>query len=115
MENIIDQVQKHCPAQLEAYAACVEAHPGDWDTQCAEKRRMLRQCSEENIAVLRRVKEECRKVAFDFDACQAQENDPSKCIEVLKALHACAERVKAENTTAFAGKQSSGPRGKDQA
>lgn len=68
-----------------------------------------------SIAVLRRVKEECRKVAFDFDACQAQENDPSKCIEVLKALHACAERVKAENTTAFAGKQSSGPRGKDQA
>ncbi|RKP12545.1 hypothetical protein BJ684DRAFT_20927 [Piptocephalis cylindrospora] len=110
MENIIDQVQKHCPAQLNAYTQCVEDHPGDWETKCAEKRRLLRLCSEDNITVLRKVKEQCRKVAFDFDVCQAQEEDPTRCIEALKKLHTCAESVKAEEAIGKGGNLA----GKDQ-
>ncbi|RUS20833.1 hypothetical protein BC937DRAFT_94282 [Endogone sp. FLAS-F59071] len=92
MDDTLAEVVKHCALQLDMYQRCVESYPNDWDKQCLQQRRALTKCSDENVGVLRFVKERCSSQVTAYDLCLgANAAEPEKCIDALRQLYLCTE------------------------
>ncbi|KAI9594204.1 hypothetical protein BDF19DRAFT_445228 [Syncephalis fuscata] len=94
MEDTLSEVAKHCAEQLQAYGACVERNPDNWDKQCVKQRQGLTLCADTKVSSLRRVKEACAEAIQAYDQCiNTNQQTPERCIDALRALHTCTERV----------------------
>ncbi|RKP24198.1 hypothetical protein SYNPS1DRAFT_17526 [Syncephalis pseudoplumigaleata] len=94
MEDTLSEVAKHCAEQLRAYGECVERNPHSWDRQCSKQRQGLSLCAETHVSSLRRVKEACAEAIDAYDQCVKEHHQtPERCIDALRALHACTERA----------------------
>ncbi|KAF7727772.1 Coiled-coil-helix-coiled-coil-helix domain-containing protein 5 [Apophysomyces ossiformis] len=92
MEDTLDQVREKCALQLEIYQKCVENYPQSWDKSCLQQKRALTKCSEENVGILKFVKQHCSTQIKTYDAClAANPEDPEKCVQALKELYLCTE------------------------
>ncbi|KAG0170323.1 hypothetical protein DFQ28_010811 [Apophysomyces sp. BC1034] len=92
MEDTLDQVREKCALQLEMYQKCVENYPQSWDKSCMQQKRALTKCSEDNIGILKYVKQHCSTQIKAYDAClMANPEDPEQCVQALKALYLCTE------------------------
>ncbi|ODQ51034.1 hypothetical protein SAICODRAFT_9361 [Saitoella complicata NRRL Y-17804] len=94
MENTLQEVAEKCANELFALQACVTSHPNDWDAACWRQRQALTKCSEDNVAVLRKVKEACADAIKLYDDClQANPQDPKPCLAPLRDLYNCTEKT----------------------
>ncbi|ORZ01898.1 hypothetical protein BCR42DRAFT_463573 [Absidia repens] len=74
------------------YQRCVENYPNTWDKSCLQQKRALTKCSEENVGILKFVKQHCTKPIMAYDEClNANPEDPEKCVNALKELYFCTE------------------------
>ncbi|KAI8096664.1 uncharacterized protein BX664DRAFT_257820 [Halteromyces radiatus] len=74
------------------YQRCVENYPNNWDKSCLQQKRALTKCSEENVGILKFVKQHCTKPIMAYDEClAANPDDPEKCVKALKELYFCTE------------------------
>ncbi|KAF9162572.1 Coiled-coil-helix-coiled-coil-helix domain-containing protein 5 [Actinomortierella ambigua] len=91
-DETVALVAKHCGLQLEMYQRCVTDNPENWDMKCITQKRALAKCSEDNVPIIKHVKEMCDPFIRDYDACVMQNQvDPSVCLEPLKRLFYCTE------------------------
>ncbi|KAG2226009.1 hypothetical protein INT45_002475 [Circinella minor] len=96
MDDTLAQVREKCALQLEMYQKCVENYPHNWDKSCVQQKNALTKCSEENVGILKYVKEHCSKQVKDYDDClSANQSEPEKCIQALKELYFCTETTSA--------------------
>ncbi|KAJ2646933.1 hypothetical protein IWW40_005047 [Coemansia sp. RSA 1250] len=111
MDQTLDEVNKHCSDQVQAYASCVDSHEDTWKTDCADLRKALTKCTDENVTLMKMVRMSCQPVIDRYQGClQKNEKDPSVCIDSLRDLYQCTEGVgqmmekmnalKAKHTTA---------------
>ncbi|KAI7870781.1 hypothetical protein BDF14DRAFT_1720275 [Spinellus fusiger] len=74
------------------YQRCIENYPQTWDKSCLQQKRALTKCSEENVGILKFVKNQCVLQIKAYDACLAShQEDPEKCVQALKELYFCTE------------------------
>ncbi|KAF8926158.1 Coiled-coil-helix-coiled-coil-helix domain-containing protein 5 [Dissophora ornata] len=91
-DNTVALVTKHCGLQLELYQKCVTQNPENWDMKCITQKRALAKCSEDNVPIIKHVKEMCDPFIRDYDACvMKNQQDPTVCLESLKRLFHCTE------------------------
>ncbi|ORZ04705.1 hypothetical protein BCR41DRAFT_312858 [Lobosporangium transversale] len=91
-DNTVALVTKHCGLQLELYQRCVTHNPENWDIKCITQKRALAKCSEDNVPIIKHVKEMCDPFIKDYDACvMKNQKDPTICLEPLKRLFHCTE------------------------
>ncbi|KAF9430344.1 Coiled-coil-helix-coiled-coil-helix domain-containing protein 5 [Podila epigama] len=91
-DNTVALVTKHCGLQLELYQKCVTDNPSNWDMKCITQKRALAKCSEDNVPIIKHVKEMCDPFIKEYDACvMKNQEDPSICLESLKRLFHCTE------------------------
>ncbi|KAF9087795.1 Coiled-coil-helix-coiled-coil-helix domain-containing protein 5 [Mortierella sp. GBA35] len=91
-DNTVALVTKHCGLQLELYQKCVTQNPENWDIKCITQKRALAKCSEDNVPIIKHVKEMCDPFIRDYDACvMKNQQDPTICLESLKRLFHCTE------------------------
>lgn len=94
MDQTLDEVNKHCGDQVQAYAGCVEDHPDSWKQDCQGLRQALTKCSDENVTLMKMVRLSCQPTIDKYQACLAKnEKDPSVCIDTLRDLYQCTEGV----------------------
>ncbi|KAI8866406.1 hypothetical protein GQ42DRAFT_75070 [Ramicandelaber brevisporus] len=94
MEDVAEQVARHCGEQLFNYSSCVDKNPSSWQSACLEERRAVTLCSEKHVSHLRLVKKVCAAPIAEYDKCLMENReDPSPCMEVLKKLYACTHEV----------------------
>ncbi|CAM0142386.1 hypothetical protein VKS41_002120 [Umbelopsis sp. WA50703] len=92
MDDTLAQVAEKCALQLEMYQKCVENYPDTWDKSCAQQKKALTKCSEENVGILKYVKQHCTPQIKLYDTClQENANEPEVCIQALKELYFCTE------------------------
>ncbi|KAI7903040.1 uncharacterized protein BX663DRAFT_509326 [Cokeromyces recurvatus] len=92
MDDTLDQVREKCALQLDMYQKCVENYPQSWDKSCIQQKKALTKCSEENVGILKYVKEHCTAQIKAYDQCLAVNADkPDECIQALKDLYLCTE------------------------
>lgn len=92
MDDTLDQVREKCTLQLEMYQKCVENYPHSWDKSCLQQKRALTKCSEENVGILKFVKEHCTMQINAYDTClSANSEKPEECVQALKELYFCTE------------------------
>ncbi|KAF9111135.1 Coiled-coil-helix-coiled-coil-helix domain-containing protein 5 [Mortierella sp. AM989] len=91
-DNTVALVTKHCGLQLELYQKCVTQNPENWDIKCITQKRALAKCSEDNVPIIKHVKEMCDPFIKEYDACvMKNQQDPTICLEPLKRLFHCTE------------------------
>ncbi|KAF9366113.1 Coiled-coil-helix-coiled-coil-helix domain-containing protein 5 [Mortierella sp. NVP85] len=91
-DNTVALVAKHCGLQLELYQKCVTQNPANWDIKCITQKRALAKCSEDNVPIIKHVKEMCDPFIRDYDACvMKNQEDPTVCLDALKRLFLCTE------------------------
>ncbi|KAI8340579.1 hypothetical protein BC941DRAFT_347509 [Chlamydoabsidia padenii] len=74
------------------YQRCVENYPNSWDKSCLQQKRALTKCSEENVGILKFVKQHCTKPIMAYDEClNANPENPEQCVNALKELYFCTE------------------------
>ncbi|ORX45709.1 hypothetical protein DM01DRAFT_257728 [Hesseltinella vesiculosa] len=74
------------------YQKCIENYPNNWDKACLQQKRALTKCSDDNVGILKYVKQQCIKPIEAYDQClTANPDEPERCIQALKDLHACTE------------------------
>ncbi|KAI8070352.1 hypothetical protein BC940DRAFT_317686 [Gongronella butleri] len=74
------------------YQRCVENYPNNWDKACLQQKRALTKCSEDNVGILKFVKQHCIKPIEAYDQClAANPDDPEQCVKALKELYFCTE------------------------
>ncbi|KAJ2759316.1 hypothetical protein IWQ56_005769 [Coemansia nantahalensis] len=94
MDQTLDEVNKHCGAQVQEYAACVDKHGETWKTDCAELRRALTKCTDENVTLMKMVRMSCQPIIDRYQTClTSNAKDPSVCIDALRDLYECTEGV----------------------
>ncbi|KAJ2785186.1 hypothetical protein H4R18_000637 [Coemansia javaensis] len=94
MDQTLDEVNTHCGEQVQAYAACVDAHSETWKTECAGLRQALASCTDKNVTLVKMVRMSCQPVIDRYQACVAKnERDPSVCIDAMRDLYECTESV----------------------
>ncbi|KAI9478479.1 MAG: hypothetical protein EXX96DRAFT_484697 [Benjaminiella poitrasii] len=92
MDDTLEQVREKCALQLDTYQKCVENYPHSWDKSCVQQKKALTKCSEENVGILKYVKEQCTAQIKAYDTCLAANADkPDECIQALKDLYLCTE------------------------
>ncbi|KAI9307148.1 hypothetical protein BJ944DRAFT_158586 [Cunninghamella echinulata] len=78
------------------YQNCIENYPNSWDKSCIQQKKALTKCSEENVGILKYVKQHCGKSILAYDECLATNaNEPEKCVQALKDLYYCTEATSA--------------------
>ncbi|KAI8376284.1 uncharacterized protein BYT42DRAFT_498973 [Radiomyces spectabilis] len=74
------------------YQKCVENYPQSWDKSCLQQKRALTKCSEENVGILKYVKQHCLAPIKAYDECLAANSEnPEACVKALKELYFCTE------------------------
>ncbi|KAJ2547894.1 hypothetical protein GGH95_006540, partial [Coemansia sp. RSA 1836] len=53
MDQTLDEVNKHCGEQVQAYASCVDQHSDTWKTDCLDLRKALTECSDKNVTLMK--------------------------------------------------------------
>ncbi|ORY99032.1 hypothetical protein BCR43DRAFT_488605 [Syncephalastrum racemosum] len=92
MDDTLAQVQAKCALQLEMYQKCVENNPENWDKACVQQKRALTKCSEENVGIVKYVKQHCEEQIKAYDSClTAKTAEPEQCLQQLKDLALCTE------------------------
>uniref|UniRef100_A0A7S3FIX8 IMS import disulfide relay-system CHCH-CHCH-like Cx9C domain-containing protein n=1 Tax=Haptolina ericina TaxID=156174 RepID=A0A7S3FIX8_9EUKA len=90
------QVEKHCSAELEGYAACVDGHPATWGTDCAAKKVELNACAAKYSGLVTSLKQRCREEIEQYDRClKANTAYPATCTPQLERLWQCSENAQA--------------------
>ncbi|KAJ1863550.1 hypothetical protein H4R99_004243 [Coemansia sp. RSA 1722] len=94
MDQTLDEVNKHCGEQVQAYAQCVDQHGETWKTDCATLRQALTKCTDENVTLMKMVRMSCQPVIDRYQEClNKNQKDPSVCIDTLRDLYECTEGV----------------------
>ncbi|KAJ1966282.1 hypothetical protein GGI12_000187 [Dipsacomyces acuminosporus] len=94
MDQTLDEVSKHCGKQVEEYAACVDSHSETWKADCAELRKALTKCTDENVTLMKMVRLSCQPVIDKYQEClYKNQTNPSVCIDNLRDLYECTEGV----------------------
>ncbi|KAI8047830.1 uncharacterized protein B0P05DRAFT_565215 [Gilbertella persicaria] len=92
MDDTLEQVRAKCALQLETYQKCVENYPHSWDKSCMQQKQALTKCSEENVGILKFVKQHCSSQINAYDQCLAANAEkPDECIQALRDLYLCTE------------------------
>ncbi|KAI8982182.1 hypothetical protein BDF20DRAFT_905778 [Mycotypha africana] len=74
------------------YQKCVENNPHSWDKACIQQKKALTKCSEENVGILKFVKQQCANQINAYDSCLAANTEkPEECVQPLKDLYLCTE------------------------
>ncbi|KAI7894418.1 uncharacterized protein EV154DRAFT_415241 [Mucor mucedo] len=74
------------------YQKCIENYPHSWDKSCMQQKKALTKCSEDNVGILKFVKERCSLQINNYDRCLgANAENPEECVQVLKELYVCTE------------------------
>ncbi|CAO3608089.1 unnamed protein product [Cunninghamella blakesleeana] len=96
MDDTLIQVREKCALQLQMYQNCIENYPNSWDKSCIQQKKALTKCSEENVGILKFVKQHCAKFILAYDEClSANSEEPEKCVQALKELYYCTEATSA--------------------
>jgi hypothetical protein len=112
MEDAMNQVALHCSqgsqsalrlaspfptpgvilAELDSYAACVDANPQTWQTACQERKSVLNACAARHSGLVSSLKERCRAEIEQYDRClKSNGNRPDTCTPQLERLWRCGE------------------------
>ncbi|KAJ2877572.1 hypothetical protein GGI21_000407 [Coemansia aciculifera] len=94
MDQTLDEVNKHCGEQVQAYASCVESHGDSWKTDCLDLRKALTECSDKNVTLMKMVRLSCQPVIDRYQEClNRNAQSPQVCIDALRDLYECTESV----------------------
>ncbi|KAI9500638.1 hypothetical protein GGI25_004084 [Coemansia spiralis] len=94
MDQTLDEVNKHCSDQVQAYASCVDNHEETWKTECAELRKALTKCTDENVTLMKMVRMSCQPVIDRYQGClNKNQKTPQVCVDALRDLYECTESV----------------------
>ena len=59
MDAALEQVERHCGAQLSGYSSCIDAKPETWLVDCAHLKHHLTQCARTHSLLVGALKERC--------------------------------------------------------
>ncbi|KAJ2804970.1 hypothetical protein H4R20_002288 [Coemansia guatemalensis] len=94
MDQTLDEVNKHCGDQVQAYASCVDSHEDTWRTDCAELRKALTKCTDDNVTLMKMVRLNCQPMIDRYQSClEKNQKDPTVCMDTLRDLYQCTEGV----------------------
>ncbi|KAJ1675605.1 hypothetical protein EV182_000951 [Spiromyces aspiralis] len=97
MDSTLEEVQKHCGNEIKAYAQCVGANQGDWETKCKDLRLALTKCSEDHVSTLKQIRQRCQLVIDGYRKCLSKnQQNPEACIDDLRGLYNCTQKAAAE-------------------
>ncbi|KAJ2460586.1 hypothetical protein GGF42_000746 [Coemansia sp. RSA 2424] len=94
MDQTLDEVNKHCGEQVQAYASCVDRHGDTWKTDCLDLRKALTECSDKNVTLMKMVRLSCQPVIDKYQDClNRNPQSPQVCVDALRDLYECTESV----------------------
>ncbi|KAJ2078111.1 hypothetical protein H4R24_004702 [Coemansia sp. RSA 988] len=94
MDQTLDEVNRHCGNQVQAYASCVDSHEDTWRTDCVELRKALTKCTDDNVTLMKMVRLSCQPMIDRYQSClEKNDKDPTVCVDALRNLYQCTEGV----------------------
>ncbi|KAJ2517774.1 hypothetical protein GGI11_001267 [Coemansia sp. RSA 2049] len=94
MDQTLDEVNKHCSEHVQAYASCVEDNEKTWKVDCADLRKALTRCTDENVTLMKLVRLNCQPIIDRYTKClNANSEKPETCMAPLRDLYECTEGV----------------------
>ena len=92
MESALEEVAKHCHAELDTYAQCVDAKPSSWLSDCAALKKRVNECAATRSVLVSAIKERCRPQIEQYERClRASPDAPSTCAGKLQRMWECTE------------------------
>ncbi|KAJ1797616.1 hypothetical protein LPJ59_003023 [Coemansia sp. RSA 2399] len=94
MDQTLDEVNKHCSDHVQAYAACVENNEKTWKVDCADLRKALTKCTDDNVTLMKLVRLNCQSTIDRYTSCLNKNSEkPETCMDSLRDLYECTEGV----------------------
>ena len=94
MERALEEVERHCGQDMQRLADCVAEHTETFEQDCMEAKQRLTQCADQNVTVLREMKQRCHQEIDTYEKCLLQSGGvPEVCIEAFTALHRCTHAI----------------------
>ena len=94
MQAALEQVARHCSAELDDYQRCVDANPANWTVSCVANKSKLTACAAKCSGLVNNVKERCHSHIEQYERClKANAGSPETCQPQLERLWACSEGV----------------------
>ncbi|XP_038045609.1 coiled-coil-helix-coiled-coil-helix domain-containing protein 5-like [Patiria miniata] len=91
MEAVITLIMKYCGTELDLYGQCVNDHPKDWQTACAELKEKASNCSDHH-PVVRQINRDCAVEFSNYDTClKKNPEDVTVCVDQLHKFLKCAD------------------------
>jgi len=93
MDAALEQVERHCGAQLSGYSSCIDAKPETWLVDCAHLKHHLTQCARTHSLLVGALKERCAPQIEQYERClKANADEPTTCQPHLRRLWDCSDQ-----------------------